>query len=319
MYSNEIYNRVKEIIHNRRTQARALSEARTRELESLSPELAEIGRELRAVGPLIFKTACEGGDIAPIKQRNMELNDRRRAITVSLGFDADYAEVKYTCPKCQDSGAVDVHTCSCMKELLYTEGIKASGIGRLIETQSFESFDFSAFDYDPQVKRRMKSTVKKLKEYADGFNTEYRGKNILMLGKTGTGKTHMSTAIAKRVIESGFSVVYDSVINIVSALEQEKFRSFSSTESAQERYLDCDLLIIDDLGTEFTTQFSTSCLYNILTTRLNRGLSTIVSTNLSADELAQKYEARIYSRIVGSDYLTAQFFGNDFRLRASRR
>ncbi len=319
MYSNEIYNKVREIIHNRRTSARTTSLARQAELEGKSPELAAIGRELAGVGPLILKTACEGGDIEPIKKRNLELNERRRELTVALGYPADYAEVKYTCPKCQDSGAVDIYTCSCMKELLYTETIKASGIGRLIETQSFESYDLGAFDYDEKIKRKMTSTVKKLREFAEGFDKEYRGKNILMIGKTGTGKTHISTAIAKCVIESGHSVIYDSVINIVSAIEQEKFRPQTVSEPQMEKYLECDLLIMDDLGTEFNTQFTTSCLYNIITTRLNRGLSTILSTNLSADELAQRYEARICSRIIGNEYLTAQFFGNDYRLRNGRR
>ncbi len=318
MFSNEIYNRVREIIHNRRIRARATAEMRTAELEALSPELAKIGKELRTVGPLILKTACEGGDIAPIKARNEELNARRREITVSLGYDADYAEVKYTCPKCQDSGSVDIHTCSCMKELLYTEAIKESGIGNLIDKQTFDTFDLSVYDYDEKIKNKMTRVVSVLRDYANGFNGEFRGKNLLLMGLTGTGKTHLSTAIARRVIELGAGVVYDSAINIVSAIEQEKFRPQTVSEPVMDRYLDCDLLIIDDLGTEFNTQFTTSCIYNILTTRLNRGLSTVLSTNLSAEELSQRYEARIFSRLIG-DYIGVQFYGKDYRLTGKNK
>ncbi|MBQ8289656.1 MAG: ATP-binding protein [Clostridia bacterium] len=317
MYSNEIYNRVKEIIHNRRRAARGESERRCAELEALSPELAEIGRELRAVGPLILRTACEGGDVEAIKRRNTELNERRRALTVELGYPADYADVKYTCPRCQDSGAVDIYVCTCMKELLYTETIKASGIGRLIEKQTFESFRLDAIE-DEKSRRRMSTVLDACRSFAEKFDTEFKGKNLLMLGKTGVGKTHMSSAIARRLIETGHSVIYDSVINIISAVEQEKFRPQTVSEPVMEKYLECDLLIMDDLGTEFNTQFSTSCLYNIITTRLNRGLSTVLSTNLSAEELATRYEARIFSRIVGGEYITLHFLGKDFRLLSKK-
>ena len=315
MYKSDNYNRAKEIIDNRRSEARNLSNRRTMELELLSPELRRIGEELRKIGPTILKTACEGGDIAPIKERNLRLNEERKAIIKALGYPEDYTEVKYTCSKCQDSGYIDIKMCSCLKELLFTEGIKSSGIGRLIEEQSFDNFDISVYD-DAEVRSNMEKVLDKARKFADGFDGKYRGRNLLFIGKTGTGKTHISTSIARAVIAKGYGVIYDSAQNIINDFENDKFHSgYGKQENSSDKYLDCDLLIIDDLGTEFSTPFSVSCLYNIFTTRRNRGLSTIVSTNLSAEEITKKYDDRIYSRIVGSDYKVYFFQGNDYRLR----
>lgn len=318
MYKSDSYNRAKEIIDNRRSEARNLSIRRTQELELLSPELKKIGEELRSIGPMILKTACEGGDIAPIKERNLKLNEERRALIKALGYPEDYTEVKYTCPKCQDSGYIDIKMCSCLKELLFTEGIKASGIGRLIEEQSFDNFDMEIYA-DSETRRRMEKIVSGIREFANEFDGKFRGKNLMLMGKTGTGKTHMSTSVARVVISKGYSVIYDSAQNIINDFENDRFHSgYGRQETVSDKYLECDLLIIDDLGTEFTTPFSVSCLYNIFTTRRNRGLSTVVSTNLSAEDIMKKYDDRICSRIIGSDYITCVFAGSDYRLRKRR-
>ena len=118
------------------------------------------------------------------------------------------------------------------------------------------------------------------------------------------------------MIESGYEVLYDSAQNIVAAFEQDRFKSGYGTgyEPKGDKYMECDLLILDDLGTEFVNQFTVSCLYNLLNTRQNKGLSTVISTNLSPEELSKKYEDRIYSRIIGSDSTILLFEGKDRRL-----
>ena len=315
MYNQDVFDKAKAILDERLANAERSFEARRLEVRSLSDEIAAIDEELSKTGPLIFKTVCMGGDIAPIKQRNEELNRRRRAIIKSLGFPEDYADVKYTCPDCKDTGYLsNLKMCHCFKKLILTENVKASGIGRLIEEQSFENFDISSLAKTPEAYEKMKNVYQAAYDFAHNFGKNM-GRNLLLMGKTGTGKTHISTSIAKVVIEKGYYVLYDSAQNIVSAFENDKFRAgYGHYEPTSDKYLECDLLILDDLGTEFVNQFTVSCLYNLFNTRKNRGLSTVISTNLEPADLAAKYEDRIYSRIVGSDYKVLFFVGRDHRL-----
>ncbi len=318
MYSYENYEKVRDAIEKRRAEARRVSEARSLEMRMLSKDIKEIDDELRGTGLLIFKTACEGGDITPIKERNQQLVAMRRKLIVELGYPEDYTDVKYFCPKCSDTGfTTDTKMCTCFKSLLVVENIKSSGMGKLIEQQSFETFNLEAYAFDKRIYERMCCNVQIAREYADNFGKAGEGeKNLLFIGKTGTGKTHLSTAIAKVVIERGYDVLYDSVQNIVSAFEKDKFKSGygAGYEPLGDKYLECDLLIMDDLGTEFSSQFTVSCLYNLFNTRRNRGLCTIISTNLSSEELVTRYDDRIYSRIVGEGYKILFFEGKDHRL-----
>jgi len=312
MYSKDNYIEAKAEVEARRTAAITLAEERNRELAISSPEIRKIDEELRLTGLELFRTACSGGNILEVRKKNERLVASRRAALLSLGLPEDYTEVKYTCSLCSDTGFVGTKMCSCLKELLITKNIKSSGMGKLIERQSFDNFSLKGLDGEDLEK--MKETVSKAREYAKLFPTR-RG-NLLLIGTTGTGKTHISTAIAKEIIHQGFDVLYDSIQNIISDFETDKFKSgYGQNERISDKYLECDLLIIDDLGTEFDTQFSSSTVYNLLNTRQNRGLSTIISTNLSAKELAGKYEGRICSRIIGSDYEVLSFRGSDYRIR----
>lgn len=313
MYSRENYAQAKAEIEQRRLSAISTAEERTRDLALESEEIRQIDAELSATGLLLFKTAIEGGDIAPVKERNAELNKKRREILVSLGYPEDYTEVHYVCKKCKDTGFIDTKMCSCLKHLLIMKNIESSGMGKLIDKQSFENFDLEWYKTNPDHYERMKRNVKIARAFADNFARHQD--NLLLIGSTGTGKTHISTAIAQKVIAQGFDVLYDSTQNIISDYETDRFRSgYGQTEQIAAKYVECDLLIIDDLGTEFINQFSISVLYNLINTRLNKGLSTIISTNLSASELGAKYEGRIYSRMIGADYTVLRFEGNDHRV-----
>lgn len=319
MYSYENYNKVREAIDARRQNSRALSEERSEEMRAKSPEIARLDEELRGTGLLIFKTACRGEDIEPIRRRNRELVERRRAIIAQMGYPQDYTDVKYVCEKCMDTGFIDTRMCSCFKELLVTENIKSSGMGRLIEEQSFENFKLEHYAADADAYAKMKANLAIAKAYADGFGNRYKGRNLLLIGKTGTGKTHVSTSIAKVVISKGYDVIYESAQNIISDFEADKFRGgYGASEPKGDKYLECDLLIVDDLGAEFVNQFTVACLYNLFNTRRNRGLSTIVSTNLTAEEISSRYDDRICSRILGSDYSVLFFAGKDYRLFGRR-
>ncbi|MBO5907961.1 MAG: ATP-binding protein [Clostridia bacterium] len=313
MYSYENYQKVKAEIEKRRLDAIASAEARSEMLRLESAQIKEIDEELSSTGLLIFKTACSGGDITPIKERNKSLNKQRVKIIKSLGYPEDYTEVKYHCKKCSDTGYIDgVKMCKCLKEELIKATIASSGIGDLISEQSFDNFDLSLYEEGTE-RDRMTANLARAKQYARDFSK--KRSNLLFVGTTGTGKTHLSTAIAREVIHMGYDVLYDSIHNIVSDFEADKFKSgYGQLEQKSEKYLECDLLIIDDLGTEFSNQFTVSCIYNLLNTRQNHGKATIISTNLSPEELSAKYEGRIYSRLVGKDTTVLMFVGKDRRL-----
>ena len=313
MYSYENYHKVKEEIEARRRDAVAKADLRAELLREKSEELRAIDKELSSTGLMLFRAACGGQDITPIKERNKQLNEQRKSVITKLGYPEDYTEVKYFCPICSDTGYIDgAKMCSCFREGLIKATIASSGIGDLIENQSFDNFDLGWYKDDEKVYSRMCSNLERARAYVKSFPK--KGGNLLLVGTTGTGKTHISTAIAREIIPMGYDVIYDSIHNIVSDFESDKFRSgYSQQEQKSEKYLECDLLIIDDLGTEFTNQFSISCIYNLLNTRANHGKSTIISTNLSPDELSSKYEGRIYSRLVGNSTVLL-FEGKDRRL-----
>ena len=313
MYSYENYHKVKEEIETRRLASIAEADARCVKARALSPEISEIDAELSGTGLLIFKTAISGGDIAPIKERNQALNRRRREILVSLGLPEDYTDVHYSCNKCSDTGYIDgTRMCPCFKEGLIKATIISSGIGRLIEEQSFENFSLDIYSDNEKVKERMTRNLDAAREYVKNFSK--KPANLLLIGNTGTGKTHISSAIAREIISRGYDVIYDSAQNILSDFDNDQFRRRYDDEPKSTKYLECDLLIIDDLGTEFSTQFSVSCLYNLLNTRQNRALATIISTNLSPEDLSRKYEDRIYSRIIGNGTRILAFVGADRRV-----
>lgn len=313
MYAYENYRKVKDMIEARRQKAIADAEARNLEVAARSEDIRIIDSEMRGVGLLLFKTACAGGDIDKIRKRNLFLGEERRKALVKLGLPEDYTEVKYTCELCADSGFVDTRMCRCFKEMLITENIKSSGMGSLIEKQSFENFNLDFYKNNKDNYARMKNNLTDAKKFAEDFGKGV--KTLVFIGSTGTGKTHLSTAIAKTVIEKGYEVLYDSAQNIVAAFEADRFKSgYGPYEPKADKYLECDLLILDDLGTEFVNQFTVSCLYNLINTRQNKGLSTLISTNLDYDELTSKYQDRIFSRLVGHDSKVLVFVGQDRRL-----
>lgn len=314
MANIDIIERAKAEITRRRESARAEADGRAEILRSESSEIAKIDAELSTTGLQLMKAACYGGDISAVRERNKALQNRRREIILSLGYPADYDQVHYTCEKCSDSGYIDgVKMCSCLRELIIKGRIEESAMGRLLEKQSFDNFELGVYSYDPKVAERMKMILAMAKNYVRDFGE--RRENLLLIGKTGTGKTHISTAIARELIHQGYDVIYDSTQNIISDFEADRFKSgYGREENRSDKYLNCTLLIIDDLGTEFSNAFTVSTLYNLLNARQNSDLPTIISTNLSPEELSAKYEDRIFSRIMGNGTKVLPFDGKDIRV-----
>jgi DNA replication protein DnaC len=322
-YNAENCKKIAEIYSNKNFNAQKEAEARREKLHMLFPEIAEIDRVLSETGLRIFSAAISGeGNIeervAELKKANDELLEVRREILVANGYPADYSDLKFECDKCRDTGYVDGRMCSCMRRDLILAGYESSGIGKLIAKQNFENFDLSF--YHGAEREQMERVLSNVTDYADTFR-EGGGRNMLFIGMTGLGKTHLSSALAKAVVDRGFDVVYESAQNIFSDFEYERFNRGYNTDSQNEktaRYFEADLLIIDDLGTEMVNQFTTACLYNIINTRMCSGKGMVINTNLKKEELVAKYQDRITSRLFG-EFEICLFVGRDIRSQKLRR
>ena len=287
-------------------------DARLNEVYSKIPEIYEIDKELSKTGVSIMGCALSGKEsfeenLSKLKERNLFLQEKRAELLEKNGYQKDYTDLKYDCPICCDYGAHNGKICSCYKSRLVEEQFKESGISELARTQSFDTFSLDYYEN----KEEMAELLRWSKKHVNDFDK--KKKNLLFVGGTGLGKTHLSTAIAVELIKKGYNVVYESAQNIFFDFENDRFIDrFGGEEPVSSKYLDCDLLIIDDLGAENITAFSVSCLYNILNTRLNKKLPIIASTNFTSQEIRQRYHDRITSRLF-SDFAIKMFKGTDIR------
>lgn len=317
-YNNSVYKKIYDEYSQKYLIARQRANERARELHNLFPEIASIDIELSKTGLQIFSASLSGKDykerLAYVRARNEELQEKRANILIANGYPADYSDVKYECEKCGDTGFIDNTMCSCMKEALVLAGIENSGFASLIREQSFDNFSLNYYSNSAISYEHMQKNLEYLKDYVQTFSPS-TSKSILMVGNTGLGKTHLSSAVAKGIIEKGYDVFYTSAIDLFSNFEIQRFKSYSNDSDAIiERYFESDLLIIDDLGTEMINQFSVSTLYNLINDRLSRKKPTIVNTNLSYDEIQKKYTDRIASRFIG-EYKVCSFKGTDIRFQ----
>ena len=314
-FKKENYRRIKEEYDGKYLRAQEAARLRRAEVHTALPEIEKIDRELATTGFKIFDATLRGetAKIDAINAENAELQRKRAEIMQVAGFAPDYTEVKYECEECGDTGTVEYSMCKCMRRRLVEAGIESSGMSDLIKRQNFSNFTLDYYNQSPEMHKRMANIYHFLKNYAELFDVTRSG-NLALFGGTGLGKTHLSSAVAGAVIEKGNDVYYISAMNLFADFEEKRFGSSSSYESTGEidQYFTCDLLIIDDLGSELINQFTVSCLYNVINSRLNHKKPTIISSNLTQDEFRKKYWDRISSRVFG-EYLVLPFVGNDIR------
>ena len=313
-YSIKNVDAVFEDFERRRVDNSISRDQRLNEVYRICPEIADIDKTLSHIGLDIFGATMKGKEgleerLKELQNKYESLQERRNELLVDLGYDKNYTDLKYDCPLCQDSGYQGAKMCSCLKNALTLKGYESSGIINLLSTQSFESFSFDV--YPSECQDIMKKNYKKLNKFAENFETNKEF--FLLVGGTGLGKTHLSTSVAKYLIETGYDVLYEIAQNIFSDFDADRFRDrFSDDELLSTKYFDCDLLIIDDLGTEIITNSTVSYLYNIINTRINKKLPIIISTNLSAKEIKSMYHERITSRLFG-EFTIVKFEGTDVR------
>lgn len=320
-YNKDIYEKAKTILSERRNRALSDAENRKNIFYGKYPEAEKIDYILSSTAIKAGKAVLSGKDakteLEKLKKENLALQNRLEEIYKSAGIDSSYLQVKYNCPKCRDTGYIDGKMCDCMKQLLRETAYAQLNSLSPLSLSTFDSFSLDYYSDSPIdnstviPKDRMSKILKFCREYANNFGKG--SKSLLMCGTTGLGKTHLSLAIANEVIEKGYGVIYCSAPNILTKLQNEHFSRNKNEESDTEEYLtDCDLLIIDDLGTEFITQFTSSAIYNILNTRIMTAKPTIISTNMSIRELEKSYSQRFVSRIMGES-IKLDFAGRDIR------
>ncbi len=321
-YSKDVYESAMGRLSDRRS--RALREARLRRemLEAKFPRIAQIEGEIARTGARTARIIITGGasvseQIEQLARENLAQQQELKQLLAAAGVAEDYMEPRYFCAKCRDEGYVDGRMCVCLKQLLREEAYNKLNRLSPLELCGFENFDLSYYSDEPNAKtgksprKKMEENFRFCKKYAETFSMD--SSSLLMSGATGLGKTHLSLAIAREAIARGYGVVYGSAQNLIAQLERERFGKAQPGEDSAALLLECDLLILDDLGTEFITPFVTSAIYNVVNTRLITGRPTIINTNLSLQELESKYSERIISRIMGG-YRVLWFDGRDVRL-----
>ncbi len=317
-YSEQILQRARARLEDARRERERENEQQRQFAYERYPRLPEIEKRLRlTMTKLIANTLRYGEDpaeaVAAIREENLALQREKEWILDSE--DLDYESP--ICGTCGGTGYVGSSMCTCLLELCRQEQKKELtsllGNGR----ESFDTFRIEYYPDEPDdvlgvsPRRLMTSNFVICRKYATTFGPGTG--NLLFVGPTGLGKTFLSACIARQVADRGYSVVYETAIRVFADFETEKFAQYQeNTRGLTKKYLECDLLIIDDLGTEMTTQFTISALYHIINTRMMENRSTIISSNLSDDIFESKYSPQIASRITG-DYRVIKFVGNDIR------
>lgn len=317
-YSQEDFRQAEEVLERRLERANIDAEKRRTEISSRIPEIDSLTQSLAQVGLEISKVFIfsenKQKDMERLMQKSLELQEKRAKLLKENGYEEDALDVHYFCESCKDTGYVNNHRCKCYREIL--KDIQRNRLSKIapLEESTFESFKSEYYPEDNSSAMSPREKAERIKEscrkYATSFTTA--SSNIMFMGGTGLGKTHLSLAIANAVINRGFSVVYGNAQNILSDLQNENFGRTNDLRYTERDVLGCDLLILDDLGTEYKSSYTVACLYNIINTRISAKLPTVISTNFSLDELEEKYDQRITSRITGTfKLLTLE--GNDIR------
>ncbi len=291
-------------------------------LYSEIPELKEIENEIALISFSVFRRVTGGYDpVAAAKEihdRSSELCQKRDSLLRNAGYDKSFLNPPYDCPFCKDEGFSDDGYCSCFKKKL-TEAVFAESNLSSFSSNSFDKFDLSWYPEsmegtDENPREIMKCIFDECKKFAENFGKNTTD-NLLLTGPSGLGKTFLSSCIANSLINRDVSVIYQTAGVVFTLLERVKF---SKTAEPADQYTagritECDLLILDDLGTEFMTEFSATELFRIINTRLLSGKKTIINTNLSLSDIKRYYSERTLSRLIGS-YNILRFYGNDIRM-----
>lgn len=320
-YPREVYELAESELERRRMISEQDLEKRRELLFARSPRAEEIERTIAKTSVKAAKAVLYGADVkaelTALKKNNLALKKELDEIIAGLGFPKDYLELRHKCSACKDRGDIDGKMCDCMKILLRQISYDRLNSSSPLSLSDFDSFSLEYYSKTPSKDEKlspytqMSAVYSFCRKYSRSFTTN--SSSLLFQGAPGLGKTHLSLAIASELIERGFGVIYASAPELLSRMSRENIDfNYSENISIGQYLSDCDLLILDDLGTEFSTKFTVAALYNIINARVILSKPTIISTNLSVRELEEKYNQRIVSRIIGTMSRVA-FIGTDIR------
>ena len=322
-YGAKIYQAACQELEIRRRQAEETAQDNLERFFEKCPRAREIRREMGRNGANAAIAVLSGGNVreqlTQMKEQGLALKEEYDKLLAEHHVTQSDVTPQYQCSHCKDTGFVDGRMCQCLKNLQRQMAFQRLSMDAPLENSTFEEFSLEYYREDEKAYRQMEKVLAACKRYADNFRAD--SPSFLFWGGTGLGKTHLSLAIAGKAIEKGFGVVYGSAQSFAVALERERFlreQDMAEDADVQSQLTDCDLLILDDLGTEASSNYVKSAFYDIINSRMMKNKPTLISTNLTMKDLEKRYTTRFTSRIAGY-YSKVQFLGNDVRLQKRRR
>lgn len=319
---NYQYNAIMRGYDERQSASRALLSARQKEIEQNLPAYAVLQQQIIENSMEYARAALLGADSADarsLRKQNEELSRQKEALLLANGYPADYLSPVYTCADCKDTGMVGEERCHCFKQAVVDLLYAQSGLTSVLEEENFAAFSFDYYNNtvtDPKTKLTPRQNMQRIydtcQSFVQNFDTQFN--NLLFYGNSGLGKTFLSHCIAKELLGTAHTVLYLTAYELFDILGKAMYHDDEEFTASGEHILDCDLLIIDDLGTELANAFTLSRLSLCINERFINRRSTIISTNFGVQELADHYGERNFSRIFSS-YTPLRFFGEDIRLK----
>lgn len=323
--SNAQYDEIMRSYDERQLQNRRVLDKRRAEVFAKIPRLAEIDAEVAALSVRRARALLgeEPLSAAGLKAKLSALSQERKDLLASGGFAPDYLEPVYTCKDCRDTGYIDGKKCHCFQQAIINTVYAQSNIRSILQRENFDAFRLDYYTKDEISPTTGKSSydtavaaVAECRHFIDDFDR--KPKNLLFYGKTGVGKTFLSNCVAHELLESGRSVIYFTAFQLFDILSKGIFEKDADAIAAHRNIFDCDLLVIDDLGTELNNAFTSSQFFLCVNERLLRQRSTIISTNLNVSEIAELYSERTLSRILDAYTMINLFVGVDIRNQKRR-
>ena len=321
--TNTQYDQIMRGYQDRQLKRQQLIDTRREEIAAKIPKITELDAQIASLSVRRARQLLDGdaSALTDLHDQIQTLSARKQECLQNAGYPADYFQPPYTCPDCHDTGFIGDEKCHCFKQAMVDLLYRQSNIHEVLERENFDTFDIRYYsdaknrNLGISPRENMQAVLNTCHDFIDHFDEQAR--NLLFYGDTGVGKTFLTNCVARELLNTSHTVIYLTAFHLVDILQNNTFGNDDMDDSDENMFhyiLDCDLLIIDDLGTELNNAFVTSQLFLCINERLLARKSTIISTNLSLDELQNEYSERIFSRLI-SNYEIMLILGDDIRIK----